>query len=285
MSDLFSSCIIVDNTTIKSIPNKEENLKSIEKSNNGKKIEESNKENKIEESNNEKNINDLLDDVLNEKGKLAESVMSEGESHFKVEHCSFCNADLLKEKYKCLICDNVIMCAQCEDNHCIEHPSLKIKTNSSVVQNTEDIYNFYYSNLKNSNPIIGASNKKIVISTQSNSKLKIDIDTPLALSFDIINKGEKENNIFIVKNNKDYIVDIDNNMILFDEKGKCNKKMIIRINEGAKSEKIKPMFFIYNTIKKDFMSNIITIDIKQSKTEDNKKNYDDFDIIGMSEFK
>ena len=33
-------------------------------------------------------------------------------------------------------------------------------------------------------------------------------------------------------------------------------------------------------MKKEFMSNIISIEIKQS---DDKENYDDFDIIGMSE--
>ena len=267
MSDLFSSCVIVDDSsiTVKSIPSKEEQP-TIPK-----------------ESNEDPEINDILSNVLNEKAKLAESVMSEGESHFIVEHCSFCNVDLLKEKYKCLVCDNVIMCAQCEDNHCIEHPSLKIKTNTSIVRNNEDIYNYYYSNKKNLNPLIRSSHKKIVISTKSNSKLLINPQKQLTLSFDILNKGkDKENIFFVVKNNKDYVIDIDDSAISFDEKGKCKKKVKISMTEGTNSKIIKPMFFVYNTMKKEFMSNIISIKIKQG---DDKENYDDFDIIGMSECK
>lgn len=267
MSDFFSSCVIVDDEsiTVKSLSSKEENPT------------------KPEESNKDKEINDILSNVLNEKAQLAESVMSEGESHFIVEHCSFCNVDLLKDKYKCLVCDNVIMCSQCEENHFIEHPSLKIKTNTSIVRNNEDIYNYYYSNKKNLNPLISSSHKKILLSTKSNSKLFINLQKPLTLSFDILNKGkDKDNNFFVVKNNKDYVIDIDDSVILFNEKGKCKKEVKISMTEETKSKVIKLMFFVYNTMKKEFMSNIISIEIKQS---DDKENYDDFDIIGMSEIK
>ena len=89
----------------------------------------------------EKNQNIKKEDLVKvKKGKNIENISSK--NIFREELCSLCEKNLENIKYICIICDNIILCRKCGENH--EHPCLIYKT--SFISSIEESYNFITKN-------------------------------------------------------------------------------------------------------------------------------------------
>ena len=124
-----------------------------------------NNNNKINISNNKKNNNSPINFIYNEKNedinniinneddKIKNDIINNDNNNdnlttnlinldtFKSIKCSMCKDNLLGIKYICCVCENCILCSNCELEHF--HPCIKFKT--PFLSNIQDIYKFITS--------------------------------------------------------------------------------------------------------------------------------------------
>ena len=166
---------------------------------------------------------------------------------FSSESCSICGNQLFAIKYICCLCENAILCPQCESLHL--HPCFKYKT--QFLSNIKDIYKFmkqFYSfKLTNSpkNPLskIFQKDYEIRISPMTDTEFSIrtnkDVVIPIKIrnlskdtiysnNFEIVAKNNKEINIcyeseknFSIEGNGEYIL----KMMCYGSTKNCEEKV------------------------------------------------------------
>ena len=206
------------------------------------KIIEEIEENKIEEENNSniinnniKNDNDDEDenlDFFDENSLISKYIYP---NTFKSIKCIICQSQLSWVKYICCVCENCVMCANCEKTH--YHPCFKLK--SDFLSNISDIYKFistFYSFKPSKNfftkfftkeyeiKISPICDKKICVRPKKNFLFPINItnlttNTINSSQFEIISKNNKI--IKILNLNKNFTLGPNGNHTI---KLKCKTK-------------------------------------------------------------
>ena len=213
----------------------------------------------------DKKIDDLLNsdifndvDIDNNKNNKNKNLKKEKIKIFN-DKCKLCNNELIDIKYICSLCDDLILCEKCEENHI--HPMVKFK-NLNYGENFENILNFY--KIKNKD----VQNKKNII--EKIFKKKDDLIT-LSLTLGIF-----ENNLVLRPNqNREFLLKIKNNSktnieknkfsILFTNYKNLNIVFDNNINEIKPNDSINIPINIFSGKEKgkyDVIINIFSKDLK-----------------------
>ena len=171
---------------------------------------------------------------------------------FKEIKCSRCNSNLSGIKYICCICENYILCSNCESGHF--HPCIKFK--SPFLSNLSDIYKFisnYYSFKIPSNnffskifkkeydiSLIPLTDKKICLRQEKEVLLPIKI---INLSKEFIRSSQIE---IIPKDNK--LVQIYNDVKNFSIGPSLSYTLKMKCIAGEKLGKENICFYGFSTI-------------------------------------
>ena len=153
IEDKNNELIIDKDENINEKNSKNNNISNLSNIGNDNNIGEDNKEKEKEkEKENEKNIiiknveneNENIDEKNNiiKKKDLKNIDNISSNNFFKEEVCSICEKNLENIKNICIICDNIILCRKCGEEH--DHPCLLYKT--PFISSLEESYNFMTKN-------------------------------------------------------------------------------------------------------------------------------------------
>ena len=160
-------------------------------------------------NNNNKNLNNIIaESIMIKKNRPNQENKNKKKEKIKIfnNKCKLCNNELFDIKYICTLCDDLILCEKCEENHV--HPMVKYK-NLNYGDKFENILNFY--KIKNKD----LQNKKNII--EKIFKKKDDLIT-LSLTL-----GLFENNLVLRPNqNREFLLKIKNNSKKIIEKNQFN---------------------------------------------------------------
>ena len=213
-------------------------------------------------NNNKNNLNNIIAESIMIKKKHSNNEnKNQKKEKIKIfnDKCKLCNNELIDIKYICSLCDDLILCEKCEENHI--HPMVKFK-NLNYGENFENILNFY--KIKNKD----VQNKKNII--EKIFKKKDDLIT-LSLTLGIF-----ENNLVLRPNqNREFLLKIKNNSktnieknkfsILFTNYKNLNIVFDNNINEIKPNDSINIPINIFSGKEKgkyDVIINIFSKDLK-----------------------
>lgn len=226
--EIYKHSKTVMDQNIKNISNNDKiNINNNSKNNNNpmnftyKKNSDSDNFNIILDNEDDKIKNDINDDNNNISNNKQLTTNLINIDTFKSIKCSICKNNLLGIKYICCVCENCILCSDCELEH--YHPCIKFKT--PFLSNIEDIYKFltrFYSFKVPSNnffmkffrkeyeiTLIPLTDKKICLRPGKNVLLPIKIsnfstEAIRSSQIDIIPKDNKL--VQIYKENKNFTI-------------------------------------------------------------------------------
>ena len=213
-------------------------------------------------NNNNKNLNNIIaESIMIKKNRPNQENKNKKKEKIKIfnNKCNLCNNELFDIKYICTLCDDLILCEKCEENHV--HPMVKYK-NLNYGDKFENILNFY--KIKNKD----LQNKKNII--EKIFKKKDDLIT-LSLTL-----GLFENNLVLRPNqNREFLLKIKNNSktnieknkfsILFTNYKNLNIVFDNNINEIKPNDSINIPINIFSGKEKgkyDVIINIFSKDLK-----------------------
>ena len=84
--------------------------------------------------------------------------LNQSQKAYSNEICNYCHNPLNLKKYQCIICDNLILCENCEHTH-YEHPLIKFDLNANYksLKNKEEIVKY----LKTSNEVVESKKPRL----------------------------------------------------------------------------------------------------------------------------
>ena len=79
------------------------------------------------------------------------SVNNDENYHFS-DYCSNCKYQILKNKYVCLVCNDFLLCSQCENLH-LDHPLMKVNIKNKTITTKNELENFLRKQRKGSKEV------------------------------------------------------------------------------------------------------------------------------------
>ena len=240
-----------------------------------KEEKEKNKINDLNMNNKNKISNKIfLDDLFSDSNdKIDKEKEKEQKNIFNNEHCIKCKNKLKSKKYICIICQNLILCSKCENNH--PHPCLIFK--SDFISSLKDTYNFisrqYMSHPPNSSK---KSKKNLSIFFIGDKDISLRPNKGVLLPLKIVNHST---NSTIFSND---IIILEKGNILIDISYDANNKFKIPPNKYhiLKLKCLTPKIMCKETVSLELYSSryvlkdnknlkiVLNIDVNEDKAEE-----------------